>query len=136
MVGENNGIAQTTLTERCIDQFRDFFFLQRFVHVRETQTFRQQGRQNRTTHCGFVTVQYRIKATLFVFHVFGQTHGTFGTQFHLACLVSTLYFLHVSEQCAFAFAVDFVACHVVQAQNDVLRRYDDRLTIGWRQHVV
>ena len=136
MVGENHGIAQTTLTERCIDQFRDFFFLQRFVHVRETQTFRQQSRQNRTTHCGFVTVQYRIKATLFVFHVFGQTHGTFGTQFHLACLVSTLYFLHVSEQCAFAFTVDFVTRHVVQAQNDVLRRYDDRLTIGWRQHVV
>ena len=102
----------------------------------ETQTFRQQGRQNRTTHSGFVAVYHFIKAALFVFNVLSQTHSTFGTQFHLACLVSTLYFLHVSEQCAFAFTVDFVTRHVVQAQNDVLRRYDDRLTIGWRQHVV
>ena len=47
-----------------------------------------------------------------------------------------MHFFHVGEQRAFAFAVDFVARHVVQTQHDVLGRHDNRLAVGRCQHVV
>ena len=71
-----------------------------------------------------------------VFHPLAQTHGDFGTQLNLAGLVGAVHFFHVGKQAAFALGVDFVAGHVIQAQNDILRRHDNRLAVGGRQHVV
>ena len=47
-----------------------------------------------------------------------------------------MHFFHVGEQAAFAFAVDFVAGHVVETQYNILRRHDNRLAVGGREHVI
>ena len=45
-------------------------------------------------------------------------------------------FLQVGEHAPFALGIDGFTGHVVQTQNHVLRRNDDRLTVGWREDVV
>jgi len=48
----------------------------------------------------------------------------------------TLDFRHVSEIHALALGVDALTGRIVQAENDVLRRHNDRLAVSRRQHVV
>src|SRR5690606_38661027 len=45
-------------------------------------------------------------------------------------------FLQVSKYATFALGIDGFTGHVVQTQNHVLRRHDDRLAVGGRENVV
>ena len=47
-----------------------------------------------------------------------------------------MHFLYVCERHALAERIHAIAGHVVEAEYDVLRRHDDRLTGRWRQDVV
>ena len=47
-----------------------------------------------------------------------------------------MHFGGVGEHHALAFHVDEFAGHVIQTEHDVLRRHDDRITVGGRQDVV
>ncbi|OIQ76801.1 hypothetical protein GALL_415130 [mine drainage metagenome] len=51
-------------------------------------------------------------------------------------LVGALHFGHIDEAHAFTLGAQFLAGHVVETQHDILRRHDDRLAVGGRQHVV
>ena len=136
MVGKNYRIAQAAQAERGVNQAGDFFFLQRLVDVFKRQAFGQDFGQQGAANCGFVAFGNRLELVLVVFHPFLQTNGDFGAQFHLLGVVSTVHFFHVGEQAAFAFAVDFIAGHVVETQYDILRRHNNRLAVGGREHVV
>ncbi len=57
-------------------------------------------------------------------------------QVRLARLVGARHLAHIGEAHALAFRVDTFARGVVEAQHDVLRRHDNRLAVGGRQHVV
>ena len=136
VVGEDNRIAQAAQAERCVNQLGNFFFLQRFIDVFERQAFRQDFAQQCTTDSCFVTCNDWLEFAGFIFHPFTQTYGDFRTQLNLFGMVCTMHFFHISKQTALTFGIDAVASHVVQAQYNVLGRYDNRFAVGRRQYVV
>ena len=136
MVGENHRIAQTAQAERCVNQLRNHFLFQRFVNVAKRQAFGQDFAQQRAPNSGVVAVDDGFVFALVIFHPLFQAHGDFGAQFHLFGVISAVHFFHIGKQGALAQAVDFVAGHVIQAQHDVLRRHDNRLAVGRREHIV
>ena len=50
--------------------------------------------------------------------------------------IGTRHFFRVSKDHTFAFRINALTGHVVQAQYDVLRRHDDGITRCWRQNVI
>jgi hypothetical protein len=116
-------------------QLRDFLLLQRLVEHREGQSGRQDFRQHGAADRRLVA--RHLVTLLAVDHFdFTNAHGHLGVQFDEAVVVGAAHFVHVGEHHAFALAVDLRTGGVVKTEHDVLRRHDDRLAIGWRQHIV
>src|SRR4051794_39362507 len=83
-------------------------------------------------------------------HDLGEKYTTYGRILNLALdtaldlglktnhagVISIMHFGWVREQLAFTLSERTLASHVVQTQDDVLRRYDDWLTVSRRKDVV
>ena len=57
-------------------------------------------------------------------------------QFNHLVLVGAQYFPGIGKYHAFALNIDLFARHIVKPEDDILGRYDDRLTIGRGQNIV
>ena len=57
-------------------------------------------------------------------------------QIHLPCTIGSQDFIGVRKDHPLTLGINPVAGHVIQSKNNVLRWNDDRLTVGWRQHVI
>ena len=137
LVSEDNRGLEARTTIHLVDQAGDRLLLHRLIDQRERYAFRQNAEQQRTTDGGVVkTAVLGALASLFVDVHFVQTHLDAGMQRHGLCAEGALYLIEVGEHHAFTLGVDLFTGHVVQTQNNVLRRYDDRLAVGRRQHVV
>ena len=136
LVGEDDGLAQAAAPEGTVDQPRDLFLLQGLVDHRERQARRQDLGQHRAPDGGVVALDRLDTLAVVVEQHFTDADLDLGLQLALAGLVGTASFGHVDEGHALAARADLLAGRVVQAQHDVLRRHDDRLAVGRRQHVV
>ena len=87
LVGEHHGFFQTAFAERSVDEFRNFFLLQRFVDVGERQAFRQDFRQQGTTNRSLYQASGGFEfPSFFVLDPLGHTHGDARSEFGLACV--------------------------------------------------
>ncbi len=136
LVGEDHGCTQAATAERGVDELGDLLLLERLVDHAEGQTRRQDLGQDGAAG-GRVVANDPLDALTVRAQVgFLQAHRDARMERDLAGLVGTLHFRHVGEDHALARHVHAFAGRVVQAQHDVLRRHDDRLAVGRRQHVV
>ena len=137
LVGKHHGVFQTALAERRVDELRNFFLLECFVDVLESQAFGQDFGQQGTTHSGVHHVGRRRELFgFFVQNPIGNADADLGCQFNNFGVQSRLNFCDVGKDHAFAFGVDAFAGCVIQAQHHVLRRHNRRFTVGGEQHVV
>ncbi len=83
-----------------------------------------------------MTLDHRLELTCCVFLVLVQTNRNTRLQFNFTAVVSPLYFGNVGKEQTFALTVNALTGGVVQAQNDILGRYDGRFTVGGEQHIV
>ena len=137
MISQHGGSTQAALTERGVDQFRDFFFLQCAIDCRERQAFRQNLGQDSTAYRCFITIDGLDELTgLQIFRIFGDTNRDARGQLNFFVVIGTNDLGHIRQHQAFAFCIDLLAGRVIQTQHDILRRNDRRLAIRWEQNIV
>ena len=120
-ISEQHGRIQTAFTEDERDEFRDFFFLQRFVQNFKRQTGRQNFRQECTTNRRLITLETRGVHFCFRINIhFSNTRGDARGQSHFFGFVRTIHFVHVRKEHAFANTVGFRTRRIVQTQDDIL----------------
>ena len=124
LVGEDDGFFLTNLAVALVNQVRNRLFVHRTVNEVKRQAFRQDLRQQRAANGGLNAAEIFDAAFKEV-----QTHFNFRLQVYFACLIGTLHFLDVRKAHALAFRVDALACHVIEAKDNVLRRHDNRLAV-------
>src|SRR5690606_16648475 len=136
LVGKDHGILQTNRAVRLVDQLGDRLFLHRLVDDVVRQAFRHNLEQQRTTNSGIDNAGVLYQRAVFLLDGFVDTNFHLGMQGCFTGAEHPVNFLQVGEHTTFALGIDGFAGHVVQTQNHVLRRHDDRLAVGGRQHVV
>jgi hypothetical protein len=135
-ISHDHRIAQSALAETGVDQARDLLLLERLVDQGKRQTCRQHLGQQGTAHRSFIANPLFHRLTGFVLVDLLETHHHFGLQLDFARLVSARHLGDIGEHRTLTQCADLLAGHVIQAQHDVLRRDDDRLTVRGRQHIV
>ncbi|AKA27550.1 hypothetical protein PCL1606_61070 (plasmid) [Pseudomonas chlororaphis] len=136
LVSEDHGLFQTHHAIALVDQLGDRLLLHRQVDDIEGQAFWHNLEQQRTTDGSVDDTGVGHAATITIVDGFGDPHLDLGVQCGFASTEHTVDFLQVREHTTFALGVDRFTSHVVQTQYNVLRRNDDRLTVGRRQDVV
>ncbi len=127
-VSEDNGRFQAHHAVAIVDHRRDGLFHHRTVDLLERNALGSNLPQQHTAHRGIDDVGFLFALTFGTHQGFLQPHFDACLQVHLFGIVSTGHFRHIREHHTFALSVNALARHPVQAQNHVLRRYDDRVT--------
>ena len=136
LVGENDSLLEAAAAERGIDQARDFLLLERPVEDGKRQSLGQNFGKQRATGGRLVTGDFLLPAVLAVLLVFLDARRDLGVQVEFAGLHGASDFGQIRENHPFALGIDTFARRIVETENDILRRNDDRLAVGRRQHVV
>ncbi|MNF61945.1 hypothetical protein D3C84_436110 [compost metagenome] len=162
LVSEDDGVLQALLAIAGVQQTGDELFAQRLVgygfdpvlrigiqigllggsqHLRLVDqrvfhAFRQDQAQDRTTNGGVLHLGVRQQGTVFLTQVFGNAHFHTSMEIGQTGAIDLLGFFRAGQHHTFALGVDTGTGHVVQTQDHVLGRNDDRLTGGRRQDVV
>src|SRR5690606_21864722 len=136
LVGEANGVLQAHTAVRGLDHVGNRLLLHRAVYQFKRQSTRYDAEQQRPGNSGIHRFGFSGFVALLIHQGFGDTHFDLGLQVRRTGLISTFHFVQVGKQHAFALGVDTLTGHPIQTQYHVLRRYDDRITVGRRQYVV
>src|SRR5690606_37985004 len=136
LVSEDDGVLQTHHAVALVDQLGDRLLLHRLVDHVEGQTGRHNLEQQSTADGGVDDAGVLGDAAVFFLDGLVDAHFHAGVQGRLARAEYAVDFLQVSEYATFTLGVNGFTGHVVQTQNHVLGRHDDRLAVGWRQDVV
>ncbi len=97
---------------------------------------RQDLRQQRATDGRLHETPTLLDHSAFATHGVTQAHFHLRLQRYRTALVGPMSFRHVGEEHAFTDRANALASHVVEAENNVLRRDDDRITVRRREDVV
>ena len=133
-VDKHNGFFLAAVAVNGIDDFTDFLFTQQTVNQRERNIlmFRQRlGNNDTSRRC---LNQAFLKLAVVV-HIF-ETAFNLGVQVHNFLIQSQLNFVKVREDHSFAGHAFSIIGQVVDTQNHILGRNDNRFTRSRRQNVV
>ena len=136
LVSKNNSVFQAQHAVAAVEQARNVLFRHRLVDQIKRQTFRNDVPEHATTWRG-ISQEFALNfVAIFIDSDFQHAH--FNASVDLHCLVSqsTCHFVVVGENHAFAFTIHTITRDVVKTEHHVLRRHNDRLTVGRRQNVV
>ena len=135
-VREDHGLFQAGHAIAGIEQTRDRALVQHLVDQVKGQPARQQTRQQRATDGGGHEFGTLLHDMLLV--EFGEFHTHLATrmQRYGAGFESAVHFGGVGEDHAGALGIDRITGDVIQTQDHVLGRHDDRVAVGWRQDVI
>lgn len=111
-------------------------FLHRLVDDVERHPFRHDLEQQRAADGGVDDAGVLGDAAVTILDGLVDAHFDPGVQRGFTGAEHAVDFLQVGEHAPFALGIDGFTGHVVQTQNHVLRRDDDRLAVGWREDVV
>src|SRR5690606_11712103 len=136
LVGEDHGLLQTHHAIALVDQLGDGLFLHRLVDHVIGQAGGYDLEQQRATDSGVDDAGVLGDRAVLFLDGLVDAHFHAGVQGRFAGAEYAVDFLQVGEYATFALGVHGLTGHVVQTQNNVLRRHDDRLAVGRRQHVV
>src|SRR3990167_1897546 len=136
LVGEDHGVFQANRAVALVDQLGDRLLLHRLVDHVVGQASRNHLEQQRAADSGVDDAGVLGDAAVAVLDDFVDAYLDLGMQRGFAGTEHPVDFLQVREHAAFALGVDRFAGHVVQTQDHVLRRHDDRLAVGRREDVV
>ncbi len=134
VVTEDNRLFLTTVTVDRINHLTDLFLTKETVHdiKRSLVVERQKRTQTQAAGCGLKAHVDRL--TFFVDLV--DPRVDLGVKMHNACFQSVIHLFHGAECHAFARQTLTHERDVVEAQNHILGRNHNRLTVCRRQNVV
>ena len=134
VVTENHGLFLTAVAVNRVNNLLHFFLPQQAVHKREWRLVveRQKRAQTDPARCCLKALHDLLAVCIDL----RQTRRDLGVQVHNAQIQRVLDLFDGAEDHAFARHTCPLQRGVVEAQNHVLRRDDDRRTVGGRQHVV
>ena len=137
LVGKHDRFLQAEQTVAGIDQARDVLLREIRVGQGKRQARRQDVAEQGATDRG---LHDRTAFAALAGHVVDvdrlQAHANLGVQIDLATVVGAVDLIDIGEHHAFAACILQRAGQVIEAENDVLRRHDDRITVGRREDVV
>src|SRR3569623_657236 len=136
-VREHHGGLEADAAIADVNETRDGFLGQILIDQVEGQALGQQLGQQRATDGGVPRTTHLTYALALVFeHVLDDAHFDARMQGHHAALVGAMHLGDIGERHTRTLGVDAFARHVIKAQHHVLRRHDDGVAVGGRQHVV
>ena len=136
LVGEDNRILKTNIAITGIDQLGYGLLVESLVDQREWQSLRQKFAQYGAPNGGFDQSSAFDLFAIFVAMVLEHAAFTARLQFDCLVLVSAQHFLGIGKYHAFTLNIDLFTGHVVQAEDNILGRYDNRLAVGRREDVI
>src|SRR5690606_4400312 len=136
LVGKNDGVFQANGAVAQVDQLGDRLLLHRLVDHVEWQAGRHDLEQKCTTDGGVDDAVVLGNAAVTILDGFVNTYLHPSMQRGLTGAEHPVDFLQVSKYATLALGIDGFTGHVVQTQNHVLRRHDERLAVGGRENVV
>ena len=134
LVTEDNRLFLTRITINGVDDPLHVFLPQKLVYQLK-RCLGVQGQQRTQTHptrCGLKALHDLLAIVIDL----RNTRLNFGVQVHFASIQSVLHFVHRGEDHAFALHAFALHRDVVEAENHILRRNNDRRAVGGRQNVV
>ena len=132
LVGEDNRILETDLAVTGIDEPGYSLLVEGLVDQRERQAFGQHFAQDRAADRGLDQAAGFDPLALVVAMVFGYAALDACLQFDRVAVIGAQRFLGVGEDHTLAEHIDLVAGHVIQTEDDILGRHDDRFAVGRR----
>src|SRR5690606_3483925 len=136
LVSEDHGLFQTDITITGVENAGDLFLGHLLVDHRERQPLRDDVEQQHTADSGF---HHLAGLNLLTFTVVARAEHTrldARLQMGVTGLVGTLHLGRIGEDHPLSLGIHTGTGHVVQPQNNVLGRHDDRFSAGGRQNVV
>src|SRR5690606_10393394 len=136
LVSEDHGLFQTDITITGVENAGDLFLGHLLVDHRERQPLRDDVEQQHTADSGF---HHLAGLNLLTFTVVARAEHTrldARLQMGVTGLVGTLHLGRIGEDHPLSLGIHTGTGHVVQPQNNVLGRHDDRFPAGGRQNVV
>ena len=136
LISKNNRFFQPNFAVTGIDQYRYVFLIQGFIDQVEGETFRQQVTQNCSTDSGIDKTTGFNLVFLLIDFIFDHAAFYLRLQLHSPGMVGTRRFFRISKHHALSLHINFFPRHVVETENNILGRYDDRFAISGRQDVI
>jgi len=134
-VGVDDRVLEAERAVARVDRPRDRLLGHVDVDDVERQPLGQDVRQQRTADGGLHEAHLRHLLAVDDLHL-ADAHLDARLQLDLARLVGAVHLADVREHHALALRAHLLAGHEVEAEHDVLRRHDDRVTVGGREDVV
>ncbi len=105
--------------------------------MNEGKPWRKNLGEQSTAHGGFITCGFGL-AFLggWVDLELVDADVDFGAELNLTVAIGTLDFGDIRKHHALAKAIHTLTRGVVKAKNDILRRHDGGLAVGWEKHVI
>ena len=135
-VRKNDRGFQTQAPIAVVDQAGDGFFIQGLVDQGKRHALGQDAGQQGPPHRRFDPLQSRLPGVIASLRLLLDAHADARMQVNGAALISAVDFVQVRKRLAGALRRRRFARQVIQAQNNILGRHDDRFAIGGRQNVV
>ena len=129
LVGKDDRLFQTQAAIAKVDELGNILFRQVEINIGEFNTFRQDLRHDCPTDCGLHTTWLQCPATVLGQHGVDDANGDARMQIGNLVFISTVTFFNITKHHTLTLGVYTSSSHVIQAENDILRRYDDRLTV-------
>ena len=129
-------MLQANRSVALVDDFRYRLFNHCTVNQIVRQTLRHNIPQQSTSDGCFNNTRSSLSRFAVLDDLFVDTHLYARLEVNGTTGIGTRHFFRVSKDHTFAFRINALTGHVVQAQYDILRRNNDGVTRCWRQNVV
>ena len=136
LVGENHRGLEADAAVAGIDQLGNRLLLEIAIDELERQALGQDLGQQRPADSRIIQLVGLGVGAIRLELYLADAHLDVRIERYLARLIGAMHFGNIGKRLALALVVDARTGHVIKTQHDVLRRHDDRVTVGRRQHVV
>ena len=133
-IDKQHGFFLTAVAVNRINDFTDFFLFNQAVNQRERHVFmlRQNFRNDNAARRGFNQTDFGFAVIIDIFH----TAFNLGMQIDRFLVQSHLDFVEIGKYHAFADHSFGLVRQIINTQNHILRRNDNRFTRSRRQNIV